>query len=236
MTTTAKRPAKVGRPRAVSDTAPETSPRDQILTAAAALFVEQGFGSTSTRAIADAVGMRQASLYYHFAGKDEILAELLETSVRPSVEFGALVLGLVPDEVPAATALYALALLDVATLSEARHNIGTLYLLPEVQDARYDVFRAERAELQAAYGRLAALAREAAGSDAAETLAEELQGAVLIQLVEVVIQLRRRGAADMIDADALAASCLRVVGLPGAATSAAAAEAAAVVKGYRDRA
>ena len=50
------------------------------------------------------------------------------------------------------------------TLTQAPHNIATLYLLPEVQGEEYASFRAERAELQAAYGRLGHAA--AAGSTA----------------------------------------------------------------------
>lgn len=234
MTTRAPRPAKVGRPRAVSDAEPETSPREQILRAAAGLFVEQGFGATSTRAIAEAVGIRQASLYYHFAGKDEILAELLETSVRPSVEVASRLAERVGDDPElAASTLYALALVDVRTLAGTPHNIGTLYLLPEVQDPRYDAFRGERDHLQAIYGRLGAVARGAGdpGAWALETPEspdEALLGAVLIQLVEVVIQLRRASTpAPGIDGPAIAASCLRLLGLDSRAVAAAAAAAAA---------
>ncbi|ROQ40787.1 TetR family transcriptional regulator [Frondihabitans sp. PhB188] len=202
------RPAKVGRPRAVSDAAPETSARDQILTAAAALFVDQGFGQTSTRAIAEAVGIRQASLYYHFAGKDEILVELLETSVRPSVDVAERFAADVGDDATrAAATLFALAHVDVGTLSSTPHNIGTLYLLPEVQDARYDEFRGERDRLQGVYGRLGALASPLA-------IPEPLIGSLLIQMVEVVIQLRRQGVApESIDRRAIATSCLRMLGL-----------------------
>ena len=65
------------------------APRAQILDAAAELFVRQGLAATTTRQIADRVGIRQASLYYHFAGKDEILLELLTQSVRPSLLLAA---------------------------------------------------------------------------------------------------------------------------------------------------
>lgn len=218
----APRPAKVGRPRAVSDTAPETSARDQILEAAASLFVDQGFGQTSTRAIAEAVGIRQASLYYHFSGKDEILAELLETSVRPSVRIAADLTGRVGDDpAEAAATLYALAVVDAGTLAQAPHNIGSLYLLPEVQDARYDAFRGERDELRAIYGRLGT-----AASGGRAPVAEALLGTLLIQLVEVVIPVRRAGGVpDDADRAAVAESCLRLVGLDSAAVAAATARA-----------
>lgn len=84
-----------GRPRHVVSTS-AASPRDQVLDAAAELFVTRGFAATSTREIAEKVGIRQASLYYHFAGKDEILAELLQRSVRPTMDNVAKIEALVP--------------------------------------------------------------------------------------------------------------------------------------------
>jgi AcrR family transcriptional regulator len=218
---------KAGRPRA---SAPKQnsalSAREQILDAAAALFSETGFSGSSTRAIADRVGIRQQSLYYHFAGKDEILAELLSGSVRPSIEFVQRIEERVPDEITPAGALFALASIDARTLRQTPHNIGTLYLLPEIQESRYDAFRIEREQLRASYGRLGAAA---AHPDVAASMSEERIGAILIQLVELVIRLRRDGDDPASDDDAtIAASCLRVLGLSSAEIAAAREEAAAV--------
>jgi len=121
---TPERP-RPGRPRHIPATS-ATSPRDQVLDAAAELFVARGFAATSTREIAEKVGIRQASLYYHFAGKGEILAELLQRSVRPTVDKIAKIEALVPPQTHA-TALYLLALIDIRTLTEAPHNVGILY-------------------------------------------------------------------------------------------------------------
>ncbi|SFF94534.1 TetR/AcrR family transcriptional regulator [Curtobacterium sp. YR515] len=220
------RPARLGRPRAVPDTASALSPRDQILDAAAALFVENGFSATSTRAIAERVGIRQASLYYHFAGKDEVLVELLTTSVRPSLD---VVRGLeerVPGSVSAAGALAALVLIDIDTLARTPHNIGTLYLLPEVQGERYEGFRTDRQELQDTYGRLGALA---ATEDVRGTVAPALLGGILIQLAETVIQLRRTGEVDDHDREAFTGTCLRACGLDSDAVAAARREADALL-------
>ena len=57
----------VGRPRLVP-TQFEGSPREQILEVAARLFTSKGYAATSTREIAEAVGIRQASLYYRDDG------------------------------------------------------------------------------------------------------------------------------------------------------------------------
>ena len=48
--------------------------RARIVAMAAPLFAERGYGATSIRDIAQAVGMTTASLYYHFSGKDELFA------------------------------------------------------------------------------------------------------------------------------------------------------------------
>lgn len=217
-----------GRPRASTEGGPsQRSGREQILDAAAALFVEFGFSATSTRAIADRVGIRQQSLYYHFAGKDEILVELLNDSVRPSNDFVAGIEAGVVDAATAAAALYALASVDAATLRRSPHNIGTLYLHPEVQDARFDGFRAERIRLGAAYARLG---RAAARAEAVETIDEPRLGMLLIHIAEVIIQLRREGGADEHDDGLVAATCLRTVGLDTSEIARARADAAELME------
>lgn len=52
--------------------------KQEILAAALDLFSVQGFEATSISQIADAVGIRKASLYSHFAGKQEILDMLVQ--------------------------------------------------------------------------------------------------------------------------------------------------------------
>jgi AcrR family transcriptional regulator len=202
------------------------APRAEILAAAAELFVSQGLAATSTRQIADRVGIRQASLYYHFAGKDEILLELLTESVRPSLQVAATLEARCAGD-PAA-GLYALALIDVATLMRAPHNIATLYLLPEVQGAEYASFHAVRAELQRAYGRLG----HAAGSG---DLDESLTAALIMQLVESVIELRRTGEWREGYTHKIAAACLRVAGLGPELASRARAAAASLVDDVSSR-
>ncbi|GII82156.1 hypothetical protein Ssi03_01460 [Sphaerisporangium siamense] len=54
-----------------------TGLRDQLLAAALRLFVQHGFRGTSLADIASDVGCSKASLLYHFANKEAILAELL---------------------------------------------------------------------------------------------------------------------------------------------------------------
>ena len=52
--------------------------KDQILNVALDLFSIRGFEATSISQIADAVGLRKASLYSHFASKQDILDTLID--------------------------------------------------------------------------------------------------------------------------------------------------------------
>ena len=48
---------------------------------AAASFLSCGYEGTSLRHIADSVGMKAGSLYYHFASKDELLTHILRRGI-----------------------------------------------------------------------------------------------------------------------------------------------------------
>ncbi|WP_261568637.1 TetR/AcrR family transcriptional regulator [Frankia gtarii] len=54
--------------------------RDAVLRESARLFAERGVEATTMRVIADACGMQAASLYHHFASKDELVAAILVRS------------------------------------------------------------------------------------------------------------------------------------------------------------
>ncbi|MEU6135498.1 helix-turn-helix domain-containing protein [Nocardioides sp. NPDC047086] len=189
------RRARPGRPRHIPETATTKSPREQILEAAVRLFTGKGFAGTSTREIADAVGIRQASLYYHFAGKDEILTELLGMTVRPSHDKVDRIIAATPaeDAEGLATALYLLALVDIGTLAEVPHNIGMLARMPDVVTAAngevFAGFRLDYREIAAAYadfgGRLSQVNGLVVSADGLATM--------LIQQVEAVITLRTDG-------------------------------------------
>ncbi len=62
-------------------TPPEATGRERIMDVAAASFLVHGYEGTSLRHIADSVGMKAGSLYYHFASKDELLAEILRRGI-----------------------------------------------------------------------------------------------------------------------------------------------------------
>ena len=142
------RAAAAGRPRLQDRRRPGETGRQEVLDAAGELFTTRGFAATSTRQVAEAVGIRQASLYHYFRTKDDVLEALLSGTVtRPlAVEAG---LGELP--VPADVRLHALTLFDSAQLWDSRWNLGILYLLPEVRTERFARFHRQRDELRGRY-------------------------------------------------------------------------------------
>ena len=69
----------------------ESHRRRDILQAAAGLFRHRGYERTSVRQIADALGIKSGSLFYHFASKEEILVAVMEEGIRDV--FGAVQVG-----------------------------------------------------------------------------------------------------------------------------------------------
>lgn len=59
----------------------ELSGRERILQEAAQLFVSQGYNGISMREIGDASGMTKAALYYHFKDKQDLLREIIKTTL-----------------------------------------------------------------------------------------------------------------------------------------------------------
>jgi AcrR family transcriptional regulator len=59
----------------ILDQKPDTK-RPTIVRAATALFAEKGIDATSMRDIADAAGVREAAIYRHFTGKDELARDI----------------------------------------------------------------------------------------------------------------------------------------------------------------
>lgn len=190
-----------GRPRRTSPIREGKTTRDEILDASAELFTTDGFAATTTRRIAESVGVQQASLYYHFKTKDDILDALLAITIDQPLHYA----GLIADRPEAPVVrLYALALADAAQLAASRWNLGALYLLPDLRADRFAVFRGKRDQLRTHYQDLAAAAGRA---DMIRDGVERLP----FRLVESVIMLRADG--DSISPEALADATLRVLGV-----------------------
>ena len=56
--------------------------RTRILDIAAAMILERGYDATSLRQLADEVGMKAGSLYYHFSSKEQLLTAILERGIE----------------------------------------------------------------------------------------------------------------------------------------------------------
>jgi TetR/AcrR family transcriptional regulator, cholesterol catabolism regulator len=59
-----------------------TPTAQRLFDTAALLFFEKGFAATTTREIASAVGIQQASLYYHVSGKEDLLHRICVSSLE----------------------------------------------------------------------------------------------------------------------------------------------------------
>lgn len=196
------RRSRPGRPRHIPAVDTTLSALDQILDVSARLFVKQGYAATSTREIAEAVGIRQASVYYHVAGKPQILEELLARTVRPTLDQIDKIEALA-EEHGSASALYALVMIDTGTLADAPHNCGRLPSLPDVSSlAESKPYKLIHRDLEIAYARLGA---QVAGLD--------VHGILLAHFVEVVVTFRTQGlVVDEAIRHLVATSMLRICG------------------------
>lgn len=179
-----------GRPRKQQSSRPGATAREEILDAAAELFTTQGYATASTRSIAEAVGIRQSSLYHHFKTKDDILEVLLAGTVASGLDFARSVCSGNDgdrDPVSAGVRLHAVALFDGAQLCNARWNLGVLYNLPEARTERFRSFRDDRRELRGLYQRLGA----ALPGNGWTTPGQN--GDLAFRLVETLVSLRADG-------------------------------------------
>ena len=58
------------------------SSREQLIDTAAMLFARNGYTKTNMRELAEAVGMKAGSIFYHFDRKDDILHAVMEQAIR----------------------------------------------------------------------------------------------------------------------------------------------------------
>ncbi len=139
--------ARLGRPR-VSDVPASADPRDDILDAAAELFGAVGYAKATTREIAARAGLRQSSLFYHFATKEDILAALFERIVAGALD---LTERLGAADLPPAEHIYSLVFGDVHNMMSSERNLAVLPLIGEAQTPRFEAFWADYRRLHEAY-------------------------------------------------------------------------------------
>lgn len=202
-----------GRPRLMTKKRPGETARDEIRDAAAELFTTRGYTNTSTRMIAEAVGMRQASLYHHFAGKDDLLDSLLSGTVDEPLAVGRAVR---EADASAVEKMYALALYDADQLCRSRWNLGALYLLPELREDRFATFRAHRYALMDLYASIASEVLDDISVGERQTGMQEIP----FRLVETVVNSRAdsENGRTMVEADharVVAQAAVRSLGWTG---------------------
>ena len=67
----------------MSDQTPNSEARERVLSTAEKLFAERGYKAVRLRDVADALGIKQASLYYHVPhGKEALYVEVTERNLR----------------------------------------------------------------------------------------------------------------------------------------------------------
>jgi len=184
-----------------------TSSREAILDAAAHLFTTLGYAGTSTRAIAEGVGIRQASLYHHFKTKDDIACALLSQTVTPTLDLIPQLMRVTPT-LPAPAHLHAVATFDGYRLLNRRWNLGTLYLQPELRTAALEPFWAGHDRLRWHYLTVSHSIAAATGVHAA---AAEMP----FRIVESLVSLWATAPGAYRDAlpTEFANGCLRVLGV-----------------------
>jgi AcrR family transcriptional regulator len=201
---------RVGRPRVQQRPDSGMSARDELLAAAAELFTTRGYTATTTRALAERAGMRQASMYHYVGGKEDLLAELLASTVEPSL---ALARALLADGTrPAEARLWALCRSDAELLCAGPHNLGALYLLPEVAAARFAGFHRARTALKSAYAELLAATAPCAALAPADLA---VRTDLLFALIEGLILVHRSTPTRPVPVMAAAAAdaALRIAGI-----------------------
>ena len=127
---------------------------DRLLDTAAALFWNKGYAATTTREIAAALRIQQASLYYHMASKEDLLYHVCVASLQ---QFLADVPAAVNDAASPLDRIRVLIRTHVATL--LRHQARNVAMLTELC-ALSRRHRTEVLELRERYRELVRLALE----------------------------------------------------------------------------
>lgn len=111
------------RSRTLTDASGLTT-RERILREASGLIAQQGYHATTTRQIAERVGVQQPSLFHHFGSKADIVAELLEWDLGQTLPF---VEDLAQQDTSPAHRLYSYLRFDIDHLMNAPYNLAGVF-------------------------------------------------------------------------------------------------------------
>lgn len=147
-------PRRTGRPRA-SGSAPDPEQAvEEILRSAGRLFGELGVAGTTMTRLAAEVGLRQSSLYYYFARKEQVVAALVE---RANVVPLGVLDRIIADGGPPAVRLHRFVQADTVALCELPFDINEIHRIAARDPEQFSDYWRERRSLQR---RIAAIVRE----------------------------------------------------------------------------
>jgi len=128
-----------------------TDTRERILVEASELFAVRGYHGTTTREIADAVGIRQPSLFHHFPTKGEILQALLASDLDRAVPMAE---EIAEGPGTAAKRLYRFLVRDVDHLAGSPYNLAGLYTDEAMADPDFAAWTDKNERLEGAIERI----------------------------------------------------------------------------------
>jgi len=196
---------------AVPPTAPKTdarrtATRERILYEASKLFAALGYHATTTREIARAVGIRQPSLFHHFASKREIMQALLSYDLE---EF-AFVEAIAAQSGPAGARLYRYLRDDVVLVTQSPYNLSGLYTDEVMGDPDFAPWSKRSDEI---HGAVEKIVRDGVASgefvDMEPALVREAISGILLRTLMVYSGGRPRPTPDL--GDEIASFVLRAV-------------------------
>lgn len=120
---------------------PPASMREEILHQASFLFAKRGYFGTSTRQIAEAAGIRQPSLFHHFATKEAVVQALLSYSLDAPSEYAVAMQK--KSGAPGAR-LYSYVRFDSRHLTQAPYSLSGLHTDDVMETPGFEPWRLKR--------------------------------------------------------------------------------------------
>ena len=120
--------------------------RERILRESSLLIAERGYRATTTRQIAERVGIQQPSLFHHFASKAAIVSELLAWDLDQTLPFVQELAAL--DSNPPMR-LYTFLLFDINHLMNAPYKLAGIFTEDVMSDPVFAVWADKRAAVHA---------------------------------------------------------------------------------------
>ena len=129
----------------------DSGTRGSILAVASQLFAFHGYHGTTTRDIAEGVGIRQPSLFHHFPSKAAIMEALLEHDLSVAVK-NAETIARSSDAAP--LRLYRYLATDIAHVAGSPYNLAGVYTEEVRASAEFEPWHRKRRRLHKAIERI----------------------------------------------------------------------------------